>query len=281
MAHLDALTIKSAAHAPSSRGIRLIALLASLTFPLGLIYAIYPYWRWSLITGAVGFVILFFPISSIIFLGWSLDALRTPLDGGPETLADELRDIGVVPAPITIFTSLTVVLVALSTFSYYLYFLLRPNVPIWERQGTGSLMLYVNAVVSALEIISAATLIRHLNSVPESLTELSIGNYFYAPAYIGLVSAGISILGIVLMVAGPSSLRLPDSYEPTSKASDHPRRSTPDSANRQAQTNPGVPQAAGNQSLAALYQAQQQQRQQLIIQTKRKFMVGGVNNYPS
>ena len=279
MAHLRALAKKFATHAASSEDARLLSFITASVYPAGLIYVIAPDRHWTLdfytfiplLRDAIFLLLLF------NYLGISVDAIRSSLfEGGPETFSDTLRNAGVVPEVIITFATLTVALVVLSAFSYHFYFLLRRNIPIWERRGVGSYMLYVNVIVSALEIISASMLIKFLNSVPDSLLQRSgAGGFFYVPAYIGLLSAGSSVVGIVLMVAGPSRVRLPDTYEPIAIATDHPYHAVPSSsAGSRVQTSRGTPQSAENQSLAAVYQAQKQQRQQLMVQTKTNFMVG-------
>jgi len=277
MASLATLTTQPAATPSLSRGRWLMASLASWTLPTGLGFALFTFYDVPtsgsslILTVACPFFIFFL----ILFSCLSLANIWLPFEGGPKLLADAFRDAGALPEAISLFTSLTALIAVFSCFSYFLFFRFRTDVPTWERRGTGSRMLYLNGVVSGLEIIFAATLIRLLNSVPHSLMDhSSIGRVFYAPAVLGLGQGSISMIGFVLMVAGPSHVRLPDKYEPIVKAMDSPSRSVANIVESGAQTNRSVAQAAPNQSMAALYQAQQRQRQLLVIQTKRILTVG-------
>lgn len=271
MAHLATLTTKSKADAPG-RGLQLLAVIVSWTLPLGLILTMLPSVSNDLQISQRAQMLapLLFIIALIVFSCLSLANLWETFSSGPETLADIFRNVGAVPEAITALTCLTIMLALFSTLYYYYYFMFQP-IPTWERQGARSRILYVNGGVAALEIIFGTAIVRLLNSVPESVFQRShIGTMFYAPAILALVQGGIVFLGFGLMVAGPSAFRLPASYEPILKSSDTQSRPTAESAENEVQR---IPQAPINQSLAALYQAQQQQRRQLMIETKRKFSV--------
>lgn len=273
MPHLATLTTKSKADAPG-RGLQRLAIIVSWTLPIGLIFTMLPSVSNELLIlshMAQSLVTVFFIIVLVVFSCLSLANLWGPFLSGPETLADLFRNVGAVPEAITTLTCLTVILALFSTLYYSSYFIFRSNIPTWERQGARSRILYVNGGVAALEIIFGTTIVRLLNSVPESVFQRSqIGTTFYAPASLALVQGGMALLGFGLMVAGPSAFRLPASYEPILKSSDTQSRPTAESAENEVRI---IPQAPVNQSLAALYQAQQQQRRQLMIETKRKFTV--------
>lgn len=273
MAHLETLTTESEADSPG-RGLKLLAVIVSLTLPVDLIGAMLPSKSNVLLAGPLLISLGFTPFLILFLVAFScvcLAKLWGPFIGGSETLADLFRNVGAVPEVITTLTCLTVILGLFLTLYYFWYFVFRSNVPTWERKGARSRILYVNGGVAALQIIFGATIVRLLNSVPESVFQRSdIGTLFYGPAALAILQGGLALIGFGFMVAGPSAFRLPASYEPILKISDTQSRPTAEPADIELQR---IPPAPGNHSLAALYQAQQQQRRQLTIETERKFTV--------
>lgn len=276
MAPLATLAPKSAEDKPSGRGFRLMAEVAIFTIPTHLMQGMFrqeeddPYFGPSELAIPPIFLGFLATVGGSLWEIWGKNRYGTGT-----TLAVVFRDGGAVPEAITAVISLITIL-AVSSFVLYFACVLHPqNVPTWERRGPGSRLLYVNGFISGLEIISSATLLGLLNSVPDSAMELGLRPHMlYAVAPLGLVQGGMSLVGFVLMVAGPSPFRRPKSYKPISKAADNPSRPAADSAEGGTQTNQGISQAAETQTLATLYQAQRQQRQELMKHTQRKFKVG-------
>jgi hypothetical protein len=263
-----------------SRGYRQIATVASWVFPVGLGGALFAFYNVPTLEVFYchEFILIASLISTILLFSFSLVRIWTSMDDNPKILADLFRDAGVLPQTITVFTCLTALIAVFSFFSYSLFFLIRSHVPMWQRRGKGSWILYMNAVISGLEIIFAATLIKLVSSVRDSLMKHSGVDHSgvdvnYALGCFELLQGTSSLLGFLLMVAGPSFVQLPENYEPISKLDDHPSRSIVSTVEAGAQTNRGVPQAILNQPLANLYQAQQQRRHQLVIETKGNFAV--------
>lgn len=190
------------------------------------------------------------------------------------TAAEVLRAGGAKPEAITALSMLALVLGVFSHFSYYESFRLGVRGNVWNRRGHGSRPLYLNGFISGLQVICSATLAGFLNKVSiSSIKRIQQGGIIYTPAVFGLLQGGMSLAGLALMVAGPSPFRLPKSYEPTVKVAQNRRVST-------AEPNVSVnlaeictSQAAEPSTLATLYRAQRQKRQELIEQTQSKLEV--------